>query len=417
MNLNMFRGTVAIFALCILAGVAMGWMHVQRDSAVQTSVQHIEPDAQTGTSMATVVGNTALAHTSLFLPYDGSGNLVGEGDLDQQVDRVLANVETALSEVDAAFADLVKLHVYLRREDDRDRVLGMLGEVFPQGARPAVAFVSGNLPAPDALVAMDAVAVTAQQVDEVRSYHSGALYGVEERGHVSVMPPGGKVYVSGQAADGNLYEATRGTMESLHATLAYLGLSADDVVQVKAFANPIVDADSMEAVIAEYYRHKPAPSIVSVEWTHSSLPVEIEVVASRQQGAASENSRNNVTYTAPPGMSAPSTFSRVAEMPPGGAMYVSGLYGKEGQSAEAQVRSIFDTLDRLVDKAGSDFDNLAKATYYYSTEEASSALNEIRPEFYDPNRPPASSKIAVRSVGKPGVSVTFDMIGAITETD
>lgn len=413
MKIKTFRGTITIFIVCIAAGLGIGWMNVQHQAAPE--VTHIEPSDQTGTSMATVVDDVSLAHTSLFLPVDGEGNLVGPGDLEQQVDQALANIETALAEVDAGLSDLVKLHVYVTNDQARDQVLDQLGQVFPDGARPAVAFVAGNLPRSDALVAMDAVAVTPQSHDDVASYHSDALSGPADQGHVGILPPGGKVYLSGQAASGDLLEGTRGTMEGLHATLAYLGLSAEDVVQIKAFVNPVTSADSLEAQIAEFYRDKPAPPVVSAEWTHGSLPTEIELVASRDVSPEAERPDNPVSYITPPGMSAIPTFARVTEVHSGGLMYVSGLYGKSGQDAEAQVRSIFDTLERLTSKAGSDFDNLAKATYYFSTDEASTALNEVRREFYDPQRPPASSKIAVRSVGKPGTTVTFDMIGAITE--
>lgn len=366
--------------------------------------------------MATVVGDVPLAHTALFLPVDRHGELVGGGSLEAQVDRVLENIRLALAEVDAGFSDLVKVNVYVTRDAARSRVHQMLGAKFPDDARPAVSFVAGDLPSRehDAQVAMDAVAVTPRSHGDIAFYRSDDLFGEETRSHVGVLPPGGKVFLSGQAAEGDLLEATRGTMEGLHATLAYLGLSADDVVQVKAFASPIIDADAMEAQIAEFYRNKTAPPMVSVEWTHSSLPTEIELIAARSRTDESDTPAEAVSYITPPGMSAISTFSRVTEAHPGGLMYVSGLYGEPGQDAESQVRAIFSTLDRVVNKAGSDFDNLAKATYYYSTGEASSALNEVRREFYDPERPPASSKIPVRSVGKPGTTVTFDMIGAIT---
>ena len=414
MSPKAFRGTVPIFLLCLIAGLGSGWMYYQAEADADARVQHIEPNAQTGTSMATVVGDVALAHTAQFLPLDGNGKLVGAGSLEKQVDRVLENVRLALAEVDASFPDLVKLNVYVTRDAARSRIQNMFASKFPDNARPAVSFVTGQLPSPNAMVAMDAVAVTPQAHDDVAFYHSDELYGEDERGHISILPPGGKVFLSGQAAEGDLLEATRGTMEGLHATLAYLGLSSEDVVQVKAFLTPIADAESVEAQIAEYYRHSPTPPVVSVEWTHSDLPTEIELIASREGTAPADSPSETVSYITPPGMSAISTFSRVAEVHSGGLMFVSGLYGEAGEDAEGQVRTMFDTLDRLVSKSGSDFDNLAKATYYYSTGEASSALNEVRGEFYDPDRPPTSSKIVVQSVGKPGTTVTFDMIGAVT---
>jgi enamine deaminase RidA (YjgF/YER057c/UK114 family) len=78
------------------------------------------------------------------------------------------------------------------------------------------------------------------------------------------------------------------------------------------------------------------------------------------------------------------------------------------------VREIFGSLDGIVRKTASDFEHLVKATYYVSTEGASAKLNELRPEFYNPQRPPAASKAKVKHVGLPEKTVTLDMI-AVTK--
>lgn len=69
-----------------------------------------------------------------------------------------------------------------------------------------------------------------------------------------VLSPGRKVFISGQAETGNnLTDATQQTMRSLFATLAYLGAKADDVVQLKAFMNPIEEAEVLEKEIASFF--------------------------------------------------------------------------------------------------------------------------------------------------------------------
>jgi enamine deaminase RidA (YjgF/YER057c/UK114 family) len=79
-----------------------------------------------------------------------------------------------------------------------------------------------------------------------------------------------------------------------------------------------------------------------------------------------------------------------------------------------QVREIFGSLGELLKKTGSDFEHLVKATYYVTDDEASNKLNELRPEFYHPQRPPAASKAKVKGVGLAGKTVTMDMI-AVTK--
>ena len=43
------------------------------------------------------------------------------------------------------------------------------------------------------------------------------------------------------------------------------------------------------------------------------------------------------------------------------------------------------------------------------------ALNEIRPKYYDPKRPPAASKAMVKDVGSIKAGVSMDMIGVVIE--
>ena len=71
-----------------------------------------------------------------------------------------------------------------------------------------------------------------------------------------------------------------------------------------------------------------------------------------------------------------------------------------------QLRSILKHKDK-------DLKHLAKATYYVSDADASGKLNELRPKFYDPQRPPAASKAMVNGVGMKDRSISIDMIGVV----
>ena len=100
----------------------------------------------------------------------------------------------------------------------------------------------------------------------------------------------------------------------------------------------------------------------------------------------------------------------MARVAAGPTIYISGLYGDSLANGEAEIREIFANLGTLLNKTGSDFRHLAKATYYVSTNEASVKLGTIRPEFYDPQRPPAASKAPVAGTGREGRTITLDMI-------
>ena len=71
---------------------------------------------------------------------------------------------------------------------------------------------------------------------------------------------------------------------------------------------------------------------------------------------------------------------------------------------------MFSQLQVILKASGSDLRHLAKATYYVSDNDASVKLGELRPKFYDAQRPPAASKAQVFGVGMANRSLTLDMI-------
>jgi len=83
--------------------------------------------------------------------------------------------------------------------------------------------------------------------------------------------------------------------------------------------------------------------------------------------------------------------------------------------SQAQVTEIFTSLTSILKKAGSDLNHLVKATYYVSDDKSSTSLNELRPKYYDPKRPPAASKAMVKAVGLMGKGISVDMIGVVAD--
>ena len=54
--------------------------------------------------------------------------------------------------------------------------------------------------------------------------------------------------------------------------------------------------------------------------------------------------------------------------------------------------------------------HLAKATYYVSDDDAGRGFDRVRLRYFDPQRPPAASKVMVYGMGKAGRTLTMDMI-------
>jgi enamine deaminase RidA (YjgF/YER057c/UK114 family) len=382
--------------------------------AADDTVRYIEPSELDGSSAAVVVPDVPLWHTVQILPLDQVGKPVGEGLPAVQAADVFDKLGRMLRLDHNQQPQIVKLNVVAASDDVANMVKTLLHVSFDgKTSMPAVTYVVGKLRHPQALVAMDAVAVAAEPDShgKITKFVKTPqfLSGPKSQSHLSLLPAGPKVYVSGQAEKGkDLAEMTRRTMESLGATLKLLELNWSDVVQIKSFIGPIAAVDEAEREIASFFKDSPhVPPLVFVEWT-TEPSIEIELIASSKKGPRATG--NTVEFITPPGMQASAVFSRVARLAAGPTIYTSGLYGDSRANSEAEIREIFGHLGKLLDKTGSDFRHLAKATYYVSTNEASTKLGTIRPEFYDPQRPPAASKAPVTGTGRAGRTITLDMI-------
>ncbi|MFA6946623.1 MAG: RidA family protein [Pedobacter sp.] len=367
-----------------------------------------------GTSDAVIVKDVPLVHTTQFLPLDKSGNLVGKGNLNIQVTQVFSNISSVLKQVNSGLDQIIKLNIYLKSSDLISEVQNQIDERFKSGKKPAVSFVSGDLTQSDALVSMDAIALAARvQTRTVKYLMSVNLSSAKETASGAVLPAGPVVYVSGQAVKGELADATRGTLEQLESTLHFLGLEKKDIVQIKSFVRPMSDMNIVEQEFVRFFKEGTVPPLVNVEWTSKDPVIEIELIAASPGTVV--NSENQMDFITPPGMTASPVYCKVTRINYGSKIYISGLYGQSPGEANTELASIFTSIESILKNTGSDFRHLAKATYYVSNDVYSTKLNEIRPKYYDPLRPPAASKAMVKGVGMPGAGVSIDMIGVVVK--
>lgn len=377
-----------------------------------------------GQSAAVVVDDLPLVHTAQLLPVaDDRGPAAASaaipGDAATQVARVFARLEQVLQRAGSSSARIVKLNLYVANANVAAIVREDLAKRFA-AAPPAICFVETTLPIAGALFAADAVAATgppaapAAPAAPPSSAPASLGAALAADGLAATTPAGPRVYVAGQAEKGDLRTATRKTLESLEATLGFLKLGWPDVAQVKSFVTPMASVHEADDETRRFFaaRQMAVPPLVWVEW-QSGLPIEIELVAAagRSEPRAVKASRPpDVEFLTPPGMTTPTIYARVTRTPAGPTIFVSGLYGAPGSSGGDQVERIFAQLKAVLAMAGSDFEYLAKATYYVSDNDASAKLNELRPRYYNPKRPPAASKAQVTGVAQPGTTITLDMI-------
>ncbi|MFN0017305.1 MAG: family 16 glycoside hydrolase [Pirellulaceae bacterium] len=357
------------------------------------SIHHVESNPRMGSSAAVLVDDVPLLHTTqIFAAADERKTL------DEQVESLFARLEMELKYNSAVLTDAVKLNFYVASNEAAAALRKKLVQAYSNEQRPAVSFVVTKLPADDALVAVDAIAALLKSTaGEVR------------RGPLSaILPKGERIYVSGQAESGTLQEATKKTLESLSRTIKEYGRSDKDIVQLKCFVTPMESAGLVKEELASHFAGQRVPPVSYVEWKSSS-PIEIELVA--WGGPTAEKlAADPIEYLTPTGFKASPLYCRVARIHGGGTVYFSDLFATPNADDAAQVQQPFDRLKLLLEKTGSDFKHLAKATYYVTDDEISKAHNEIRPKFYDPARPPAASKAVVMGTGTEGVRYAMDMI-------
>ena len=334
--------------------------------------------------------------------------MVGIGDVNEQIEKTFENLSHALTAAGSKLHRVARLNIVVRSVDVVRPLEQAIERHFPEHGRPAVSLVQGSLPEPNAFLAMDAVATTPSQpgLGRVLWKRSGSLTGTAGISHVGILPDGPRVYVAGRTGDGDLSEATNDALKKLKEVLDFLGLDLSSVVQVKGFLKPMSDVALVEHRTIEFFGGK-APPLVFVEWQNPKA-IEMELIAAVPDGG--DGDRDSIEFLTPPGMTASPVFSRLARVFHPQTIYVSGLNGRTLGRGDLQIREMFRSLDKILKQAGSDLRHLAKATYYVSDDFTSRKLNEIRPEFYDPKRPPAASKASVEGTAVFGTSLAVDMI-------
>ena len=376
------------------------------------SVEYISADSPTGEARAVVVDGHPLVHTRQFLPLDSEGKLVGEGSADEQIEQVLTNLSAVLENADSGLDQLVRLNIYALSHETADRLRDQLTGRIDAAVCPAMTTILTPLPHRKALVAVDAVAYASGGSDAVTLARCEEVAGEQDCADVGVLPPGGVAYLSGQPEQGGLAaSAVTQSLSILLDRLKPLNLSSKDVVRLKVFLKPASSADAALREIKRLFPGQLTPPVVFVEWI-ASVPVEIELIA---RLPLADQSQDTVEYYNPPGLKASPAFSRVALVHTERQIYISALCGRDAGNGETQARDVFEQLDSILAETGSDIRHLAKATYYVSEDDGSRGIDILRREVFDPERPPAASKVTVHAVGRPDRNLSIDMIAVGTE--
>jgi enamine deaminase RidA (YjgF/YER057c/UK114 family) len=131
-------------------------------------VQHLNPDGLSKNPAFTqVVAVTDLVKTIYIGGQDAvdvSGAIIGKGDIKQQAEQVLKNLQTALGASGAELEHIIKWNVYVVHGQPLRPVFEVFQQTWGRQSNPpaiTMMFVAG-LANPDFLVEMDAIAVVPQ---------------------------------------------------------------------------------------------------------------------------------------------------------------------------------------------------------------------------------------------------------------
>ena len=128
-------------------------------------VQHINPDDLSKnpafTNVITVTGPAKTIYIGGQDSLDASGQIVGKGDIQQQTEQVLKNLQIALKAGGADLENIIKWNIYVVHGQSLQPAFEAFQRVWGRRPNPPVItmmFVPG-LANPEFLVEMDAIAV------------------------------------------------------------------------------------------------------------------------------------------------------------------------------------------------------------------------------------------------------------------
>ncbi len=124
-------------------------------------INPLELSVPTGYSHVAVAPAGRTAYVSGQIAYDGTGRIVGKGDLRAQAVQVYENLYAALAAAEATFGDVVKMTAFVvDLTPEKATVLREVRAQFlPESHRPASTMVGvTSLVNPDLLVEIEAIA-------------------------------------------------------------------------------------------------------------------------------------------------------------------------------------------------------------------------------------------------------------------
>jgi enamine deaminase RidA (YjgF/YER057c/UK114 family) len=316
--------------------------------------------------------------------------LSGKGLLSQQVrDGVRALWRVSRG------AQIVRIRAFVAGTGDMRRVADIISEMFTEKRLPlpvANVIQVGVLPMDGAQVVLEATALTKKPQN-----------------------PHGVAFISGQGATGpidvnsaDMFVAplARKSVDNLNTALTHLGLSAAGVLRVTCLSSSLDDYLEVRKIVTSAYPAA-ALNIVQVQRAPTSHVVECEAVARLKK-----KPEPSVQFIQPPGLAASPNFTHVVLVGQPKVILTTTQLGFRQQDED--VRLAFSRLSSSLEAVGGSMKHVVFSNIYPISASIQQKVRNLRFEYYDKTRPPASTLLLFEGLPSLDASFGIDVVSLST---
>jgi enamine deaminase RidA (YjgF/YER057c/UK114 family) len=354
---------------CVAVSGQIGGDEERRKKRRKSNKKDIEPVTQV-LPLPKDLPNAIVAETQKLVFHVSP--LSGKGLLSQQTRDAIK----ALWSLNKG-APIVKLRAFVAGSGDTRRVATIVSETFTERKAPLPVLTTvlvGSLGMEGAQILIEATSVERKAVN-----------------------PHGLMFVSGKA--GKDY---RETMEQVRTAVKAAGGAETDILRVTCYVNNFdsVQPDrQLTGSTASY-------TVVQMRREPSPTPAECEAIAKLAAPQAEP-----VKLINPPAFTASPNFSQIATVSAPRIVF-SGLQ-LAFQSTDADVKLAFDRLGKTLESSGVKYRDVFMTSIYALTQQAIDRAREVRFQYLDKSRPPASTLLPFEGLPSLDATLGLDVVAAL----
>ncbi len=352
---------------------------------------------------------------------DRNLKIVGKGDVVAQTRQACENIRGVLEAAEMGFQDIVYFKVFLLDVNDRPKINPVRQEFFGTPRPGSTLIAVGELPFPDALILIEAVAYKPRSGglprEEVR------VPGLNEplSHYTDVVRCGDFAWLSGTGSfdeDMNIVgpddpvKQVERTMLNLQMGLEACGMSFADCVRVVLYLTDVSHRAEIAGVRQTFHgSHKPTATMIGVPaLAVPGMLMEIEAIAYKPRDGGAPRTEIAFAKENPPAV--PFTDAVMC----GDILFLAGqppidgsfkLVG--GDDVAAQSIQVYENLKAALEAAGMTYDDVVKVTEYFIDIDDLPKTEGVRSQYFGGNRV-ANSLVEVGDHALPRMLIEIDAI-------